>query len=375
MHSITQVMTLKGQKNHYNVKLLRGYGASITLKGNKVCLKDGKDVFTGTQEVEEWFVTQIPYERIVIAGKGYVSTDAIQLLTSHNVNVILLDLYGNLVCNMTKVMVSDTATRYRMGQYDTFRDPAKVLHLQKQILHSKLESQVMFFESLKKAQLQECINGLRKYKERIDAQRDKRDLLRIEAGAGHLYFRYYTSLFDKKYGFSSRRGGGIAMSNRHAADVINALLNYGYSVLASEIARFVHGCGLDPYYGFFHKMDTSFQALVYDLIEPFRWLVEYAVYKIAADTKHMHPIRKNEYAWTREGKVILDSGLVRRFLELLERKFQSERLYKFKHGIKRRDGMSMCQEITIAKIHVQLLAEFCIGNKQLSFCPLTLSHL
>jgi CRISP-associated protein Cas1 len=34
-----------------------------------------------------------PYERIVIAGKGYVSTDAIQLLTDHNINVILLDSF------------------------------------------------------------------------------------------------------------------------------------------------------------------------------------------------------------------------------------------------------------------------------------------
>jgi len=75
------------------MKLLRGYGASISLRSNKVSLKGGRDVFAGQQEVEEWFVTQIPYERIVIAGKGYVSTDAIQLLTDHNINVILLNSF------------------------------------------------------------------------------------------------------------------------------------------------------------------------------------------------------------------------------------------------------------------------------------------
>ena len=48
-----------------------------------------------------------------------------------------------------------------------------------------------------------------------------------------------------------------------------------------------------------------------------------------------------------------------RFLELLERQFQNEKLYKFKHGIKRRDGLSKCQEITIAKIVVQNLADVC----------------
>jgi CRISP-associated protein Cas1 len=155
----------------------------------------------------------------------------------------------------------------------------------------------------------------------------------------------------------------------------NNVLNYGYSVLAAEIAKFAHGCGLDPYYGFMHKMDTSFQALVYDLIEPFRWLVEYTVYKIAVEEpKRGRMIRKDEYAWTREGRVILDSGLIRRFLEMLERTFQNEKLEKFKHGVKRKDGMSECQEITIAKIHVQNLADYCLekssGRRRFKFCQI-----
>ena len=65
-------MTLKGKKNHYNVKLLRGYGDSINLKNSKIVLKGGSDIFTDKYDQEEWFVTQIPYERIVISGKGYV---------------------------------------------------------------------------------------------------------------------------------------------------------------------------------------------------------------------------------------------------------------------------------------------------------------
>ncbi len=34
--------------------------------------------------------------------------------------------------------------------------------------------------------------------------------------------------------------------------------------------------------------------------------------------------------------------------------------YKIKAGVKRSDGTSMCQEITIAKTYVQELADFCI---------------
>lgn len=321
------------------------------------------DVFTSQQEVEEWFVTQIPYERIVIAGKGYVSTDAIQLLTDHNINVILLDSFGKLVANMNNVMASPTGTNYRIGQYDTFRSPEKVMYLQRQLLTSKLQSQIDFLTSLNKPELQEAIAGLQKYRLQIPLQNDKRDLLTIESRAGHLYFRYYCGLFPSKYNFGSRHGGGLVLSNRYASDVVNALLNYGYAVLAAEIAKFVNALGLDPYYGFMHRTHNSFQALVYDLIEPFRWLVEYAVYKFAVEEPtHGRMIKNKEYAWTREGKIILDSGLIRRFLELLERIFQSERLFKFNHGMKRKDGMSMCQEITIAKIRVQVLAEYCMGK-------------
>lgn len=61
-------MTLRGRKNHYHVKLLKDYGCSIRLKDNKVILRGGIDVDVGKAETEEWFVTQIPCERIVVSG-------------------------------------------------------------------------------------------------------------------------------------------------------------------------------------------------------------------------------------------------------------------------------------------------------------------
>ena len=58
----------------------------------------------------------------------------------------------------------------------------------------------------------------------------------------------------------------------------------------------------------------------------------------------------------------MDSDLIRRFLEVLERKFQTERSYKIIHGLKMKNGLSMCQEITIVKSNIQYLADFCISN-------------
>ena len=104
-------------------------------------------------------------------------------------------------------------------------------------------------------------------------------------------------------------------------------------------------------------MCISLQALIYDLIEPYRWMVDYAVLKIQEQG-----IKRKEYAFSREGRVFLDTDLIRRFLKLLSAKFDSRMLYKSKQGLKRADGLAMCKEITIAKIDIQNLADYCIGK-------------
>ena len=355
-------MTLKGHKNYYNIKLLRGYGCSINIKNNKIILKNGSHDITGESEKEEWFATKIPYEKIVISGKGYVSTEAISLLSKKNINVLLTDTYGNPISYMNNVMSSNTSTKYRMGQYQTFSDPVKREYLQKWILSEKLQSQINFLKSIEQDDILEGIKRLQKYKDTISNVKEYRELLSLETKSGRIYFLNYTKLIPTKFEFDSRRGGGLAMRKNNAGDIINALLNYGYTVLAGEISKFVNGLGLDAYYGFYHKSHISFQALVYDLIEPFRWLVESSVYKLATVHSKIQMIKKKEYTWTREGKIVMDSTLIRRFLELLERKFQSERKYRLKHGLKMESGLSRCQEITIAKINVGKIAEYCISK-------------
>ena len=77
-------MTTHKKRNHYNVKLLRGYGISISLKNSKIILKNGSHDVTGEQEKEEWFVNKMPYSKIVISGKGYISTESMSVRSSHH---------------------------------------------------------------------------------------------------------------------------------------------------------------------------------------------------------------------------------------------------------------------------------------------------
>ena len=355
-------MTLKGKRNHYNVKFLRGYGFSVKLQNSKLILTNGKNLFSDIQEKEEWFITNLPYEKIVLSGKGYVSTEALSLLNQNNRNLILVDTYGKPVSFLNGMMESLTATKYRMAQYDTFRDPEKCRYLQRQIVKSKLQSQINFLKSTESELVKDGIIKLESYLKQIENQ--SIEPVRVEAPSSHIYFNNFAKLIPEKYGFTSRNNSSLRITKRNASDVINGLLNYGYAVLAGEISKFVNGFGLDAYYGFMHKTHTGFQPLVYDLMESFRWLVEYSVWKLA-NSDSRNKILQKEYAFTRKGTVVMDEKLIRRFLELLERTFSKERKYDYRHGAKTKDGLKSVQEITIAKITVQNLADFCVDKNDI----------
>ena len=354
-------MTVRGKQNHYNIKFLKGYGFSINVKDSKIVLRNNFDPFK-EPEVEEWFVNNMPYEKIVMSGKGYISTEALSLLSEHNRNLILLDTYGRATTYLNPVMESLANTRYRIGQYDTFRNPEKCNYLSRQILKAKLGSQINFLKPTNKPELNEGVSQIQSIRNQIDNSNP----LSIEDKASRIYFGEFRKLIPEKYEFNSRNQSFIRQSKNHATDVINALLNYGYTVLAGEISKFINGIGLDAYYGFYHKTHSGFQPLVYDMIEPFRWLVEYAVFKLANSISTNQTIKLKDFGRTREGKIVMDYNLIKRFLELLERTFQKERRYDFRHGAKTTDGLKSCQEITIAKIAVQNIADYCIG-KQTTF--------
>lgn len=66
---------------------------------------------------------------------------------------------------------------------------------------------------------------------------------------------------------------------------LNSLLNYGYTVLRSATARAVVAAGLHPSLGLHHSHDNNAMRLVDDLMEPFRPLVDHAVWQLHTEAK------------------------------------------------------------------------------------------
>jgi CRISPR-associated endonuclease Cas1 len=65
--------------------------------------------------------------------------------------------------------------------------------------------------------------------------------------------------------------------NRHATHPVNAMLNYAYAVLESQVRIAIVSQGLDPTIGYLHVCRPGRVALVYDLMEPLRPQVDLTV--------------------------------------------------------------------------------------------------
>jgi CRISPR-associated protein Cas1 len=82
-----------------------------------------------------------------------------------------------------------------------------------------------------------------------------------EARAAKLYWTHWA--FSSNAFHRRRKDGGL-----------NSVLNYGYAVLATAVTQRLLAVGLDPVLGFGHRSRERCLALAYDVMEPFRILVD-----------------------------------------------------------------------------------------------------
>lgn len=82
----------------------------------------------------------------------------------------------------------------------------------------------------------------------------------------------------------ARRYWGLLFGNGFRRDQngdgLNALLNYGYTVLRATTARAVIAAGLHPGIGLHHSHDNNAMRLVDDLMEPFRPVIDMKVWQL-----------------------------------------------------------------------------------------------
>lgn len=250
--------------------IISGYGLFLGKKSERLIVRKAKNV-----------VYQFPFFRIhevVVASRGVsVSTDLLEELCERGVRLSFLDSRGKPYALLTSPMLSATV-QARREQLLAFND-ARGLAFARAIVVGKLKNQERllryFGKYLKQADperfatIERIASGLaaqaRKAKavtgEHVGAVRQT--LMGIEGNAGRQYWEAVKALLAGRTEFMGRE-------HRGTAEAVNALLNYGYGILYSQVWGAVVNAGLEPFAGFLHVDRPGKPSLVLDLTEEFR---------------------------------------------------------------------------------------------------------
>ncbi|MDR0390862.1 MAG: CRISPR-associated endonuclease Cas1, partial [Planctomycetaceae bacterium] len=121
---------------------------------------------------------------------------------------------------------------------------------------------------------------------------DYDSVMGIEGKAATTFFPVYFDAFNWRGRFP-----------RTKVDVINTILDIGYTILFNYVEVFTRLFGFDPYRGVYHQLWFKRKSLICDLVEPFRCLVDQQVRKafnLGQCSFDDFELRKNEYLLKRE---------------------------------------------------------------------------
>ncbi|MEM3420701.1 MAG: CRISPR-associated endonuclease Cas1 [Candidatus Hadarchaeum sp.] len=248
--------------------VIDGFGKFLGVKGETLVVKETGNTLQRISPQE--------LDQVIISGKGSVSTDALQLLAKHGVDVLIVDFRGEVQARLSSPMMRTVSTRRE--QYYAFQDH-RGIQIAKAIVEAKIKNQAATLATLSKARkdtdqdlaaaLYQSAQDMKKFAEQVTSVAEtsldlgRNLLMNLEGQAAKLYWEALAKLFGPEWHFEGRSG-------RYATDPINAMLNYGYGVLFGETWRAVHYAGLDPYGGFLHADRPGKASMVLDLMEEFR---------------------------------------------------------------------------------------------------------
>lgn len=212
-------------------------------------------------------------------GKMVVRSDEITKIVLSEISTIIIE---STAVSITASLISELAKRkIKVIFCDEKRNPSCELvnYYGSHDTSNKIRKQIAWKQQTKEAIWTEIVT------DKIRKQKDLLELLRRKESAlldtylkeitwndgtnreGHAAKVYFNSLFGLDF-------------TRTEDSLINAALNYGYSVLMSAFAREIVASGYLTQLGIFHDNMFNQFNLASDLMEPFRVLVDQEVYNM-----------------------------------------------------------------------------------------------
>jgi CRISPR-associated protein Cas1 len=208
----------------------------------------------------------------------------------------------------------------RAAQFEACANPRMKLTIAKALVEAKITRSIQVLEWL--AERYDLSREVLLMKREAMSLSRARTIIAVRSAEGRIAVKYwsaYGKVLPEQLDFQGR---GTTSRASNASDPVNAALNYGYGFLEGECRRAINAVGLEPSVGFLHDFSDyqTKQSLVYDLQEPFRWLIDLTVMQAFESGSLDVP---NFFFTGDDYRYRFDAEAKTRFLDLLREQFNS----------------------------------------------------
>jgi CRISPR-associated protein Cas1 len=274
--------------------ILVGHGVSLRIHGRALEIQNGLTHFPQQRETYLFFRgdADLPERIILLDCSGSISFDVLSWLSDQKISLIRIDWKGEVVCVAGASGYSANPFRVQW-QLETRGNAALRIEYSRSITSKKIEASIVTLEkSIRRSEKWErAISVAYAALTKLDEKSPETiiELRALEANCAAAYFRSWQGMPIKWRGTSRRpipdnwhsieqRSSPFHLAgNRNAAHPVNAILNYAYTVLESELRIKAIADGYDPTIGIMHEGRDGSSKFVFDLMERERPKVDRAV--------------------------------------------------------------------------------------------------
>lgn len=284
--------------------ILCGHGVSLKVQNGALFIQDGAAHVDSEPSSYRFYPGEldIPERIIIVESSGAITLAALRWLGGQSVTLIDIDWQGRAVSVIGASGVVIEPDKY-LEQIEIRRCPKKRLAFSANLIRQKFINSIETLEAVfdPSPKRDKAIEFTQKSIERIDEGRPKdvRELLGVEGGQAASYFRAWTGLELnwkdtkrypvptpwKTYFKRSSELTGKYPYNYRADHPINAMLNYGYAVLESQLRLKIVSEGYDPLAGIYHDRNKTSPGYILDMMEPDRPRIDRTVIEFALSRK------------------------------------------------------------------------------------------
>jgi CRISPR-associated protein Cas1 len=213
----------------------------------------------------------------------------------------------------------------RAAQFQAANDAKKKFTIAKALVEAKIARSLQVLDWLgERYDLQREIQVTKAESSKLGKASTVTELRTVEGRVARRYWQAFGKVLSEHLDFQGRM---TSSHQNNASDPVNVALNYSYGFLEGECRKAINSVGLEPSAGFLHDFSNyqTKQSLVYDLEEPFRWLVDMTVVRAFEsgnlDVPHFY-FTGDDYRYR------FDVEAKTRFINLLREQFNSGVSYK-----------------------------------------------